>query len=107
MGKVIINKTAQVKEEIEFAPCIKCGSHDVDFSDCGYSSFNIATGECKNKDCRYKVSFNCGCFPDKKWIIEQWNLANDIPTILIKKRLQLEVVQKEIADLESLHASRQ
>ncbi len=105
MGKVIINKNVQ--EEIEFAPCIKCGGHEVEFYDCGYSSFNIAVGECKNKECRHKVNSNCGCFPDKAWIIQQWHEANDIPTILTSKRLKLAALEKEIADLETLHASRQ
>lgn len=105
MGKVIINKNVQ--EEIEFAPCIKCGGHEVEFYDYGYSSFNVAVGKCSNKECGHEENFNCGCFPDKAWIVQQWHEANDIPTILKSKRLKLSALEKEMADLEALHASRQ
>lgn len=67
MGKLTINKTITV--DLEFAPCLKCGGHDIQFGDCGYSSFNVAFGHCMNKKCLHEFSYNCGVFPSKKEIV--------------------------------------
>lgn len=34
-------------------PCPRCGSYNVEFTDCGYSSFNVAQAKC---ECGHKIS---------------------------------------------------
>lgn len=104
MGKLTIQKTIDV--ELEFAPCLKCGGHDIQFGDCGYSSFNIAFGHCNNKECGHKFSYSCGVFPSKQEIINAWNKVNDIQHIIAEKNATLNALKKEISDLRKLYNKR-
>lgn len=105
MGTYKLNRQQTMLDELYFAPCLKCGSDNIEFGDCGYSSFNVAYGKCK--DCKHEVLFNCGVFPDMIWIIQSWNEKNDIPTILVDKRLTLAALKKEISELEKKFKRRQ
>jgi len=67
----------------EILPCVKCGSLNIDFNDCGYSSFNVAWGiclDCENENKIYPCTYNI----TKEDIIASWNNAND-PVILRAK----------------------
>jgi len=52
-------------------PCKKCGSKDIKFWDCGYSSFNPGGGECE--DCGFKVKGEAGCLPTDTGLVRIWN----------------------------------
>jgi hypothetical protein len=61
-------------------PCCKCGSTDIEFGDCGYTTFNVAWGKCKS--CGHEVKISpCDCFITKDRIISTWNKNNDLNTI--------------------------
>ena len=92
MATIEIEQRGTIK--IEYVPCIKCGSEDIEFDDCGYSSFNVAWGRCNNCKNEAKIS-PCGCDIKKESIISNWNQKND-PKILRKK------YEKEIAELQKL-----
>lgn len=95
MGEIEINEVSTNK--IKYCPCIKCGSEKIDFDDCGYSSFNVAWGRCK--DCKHEIKFNCGWDISKRAIINYWNQGND-PVILRKKyESEIAEIQKKIDEL--------
>lgn len=49
----------------EIAPCPKCGSADIRFSNCGYSSFDVATAECRA--CKHKIIVSCSSDARTDW----------------------------------------
>lgn len=85
-------------KKIEYFPCIKCGSEDIDFNDCGYSSFNVAWGKCKNCNHEIKIS-NCGCDISKESIIKNWNKHNDPLLLFAQYNEQIEALNKLIKEL--------
>lgn len=68
-------------------PCIKCDSTNIKIFDCGYSSFNVGGGECR--DCKHKVSgaVNINWQSDS---LRVWNTANDLNALIAAKKAQLE-----------------
>lgn len=91
MGYIEIETKGKTK--ITYAPCIKCGSEDIHFGDCGYSSFNVAYGKCRG--CKKNdMSFNCGWPINISDIVKVWNKEND-PAIL------REGYEKQIAELKA------
>lgn len=88
MGKIKVNNI-----EIEYLPCIKCGSENIDFNDCGYSMFNVAWGKCKNCKNEIKIS-PCEYGIQKNIIIDKWNQNNDPKILRLKYEKQIEEIQK-------------
>lgn len=89
MGQIKIKKLQTI--EMNYLPCIKCGSDIIDFNDCGYSSFNVAWGRCAK--CKHEVKISpCSWNISKEDIIIHWNNEND-PKILREK------YQKQIDDM--------
>ena len=64
------------KEKIPINRCIKCGSEDIEISNCGYSSFNCGTGKCNS--CGNKVPSTNGSWSNNDWIIREWNDRNPL-----------------------------
>jgi len=59
---------------IKLKPCSKCSSSNIEFYNCGYSSFNIATLTCK--DCSYQLRSVVCNWSDKDVYLEmsvKWN----------------------------------
>ncbi len=98
MGTILVNQ--QQEKKIKYLPCVKCGSENIDFGDCGYSSFNVAWGKCK--DCKNEVKINpCSWDISTEEIVKIWNRNND-PKILRKNyQSQIEEIQKLINALPS------
>lgn len=92
-------------KELYVAPCIKCGSDNIIIGDCGYSSFNVAYGKCKNC-CKNDISFQCDWNINKKEIIQHWNSKNDINLVIKSKEKFIKELQKEISKLKSLQIKR-
>lgn len=92
-----ITESKIVKEKIEVLPCVKCGNEDIEINDCGYSSFNVAYGKCKK--CKHEVKFGCGCFIDKKTIVENWNNANNPEILKTDYESQIIELRKKIDKL--------
>ena len=72
-----------IDKDIFYVPCLKCGSENIDFNDCNYSSFNMCYGRCK--DCGHESSCGCDISPSKESIIDFWNMNNDIDYIIKNK----------------------
>lgn len=52
-------------------PCLRCGSVEIFWNDCGYSSFNCGTAKCGK--CGHEIKLKClGCFPESE-IRSAWN----------------------------------
>lgn len=95
-----------VEEEIYVAPCIKCRSNDIEISDYGYSSFNIAYAKCLN--CGNEHTLNCGCFPPVKNTLKLWNDNNDIQSVIknienliSENRKQIKLYKERIEELKT------
>ena len=92
MGQIEVNENK--KRKVKYFPCVKCGSENIDFGDCGYNSFNVAWGKCK--DCNHEVKINpCDWDINTEKIIKFWNESNN-PKIL------RENYQKQINELQKL-----
>lgn len=50
--EIKINET----KKIDYYPCVKCGSDEIDFDHCGYTSFNVAWGKCRDCNNTVKIS---------------------------------------------------
>jgi translation initiation factor 2 beta subunit (eIF-2beta)/eIF-5 len=98
MGKLKIKK--EIEEYIEYVPCIKCGSEDLKFWNCGYSSFNVGgvtCNNCKNEVQTKGIDWNA---PDSD-LIPRWNENND-PKILIEKYQKgINTLQRKIDRLQN------
>ena len=83
---------------MKIAPCIKCGSKEIELYDCGYSSFNCGGGKCKS--CGHKVS-DCylGCFPTQQELASIWNGKNDAKLLLARLAKQKKDIEKQIKRL--------
>ena len=76
MGKVNVDMVTR-NRTMDFEPCIKCGSEEINFRDCGYSTFNPYLATCK---CGHEVK---EMDTSIRSIVTKWNAAND-PSVLLK-----------------------
>ena len=92
MGKLkVIRATI---EYIDFVPCIKCGSEDINFYNCGYTAFNTAGAKCRN--CGNKVvDVKAPANAQNHYMVPVWNEEND-PNLLRAKYLA------QIKDIQNL-----
>lgn len=88
----------KVKRSIYVAPCIKCGSDDIQISDYGYNAPNIGGGQCKK--CGHDITANCDIFPKADTLVCIWNAQNCKETLIKKKQDQIEKIQSEITELQ-------
>lgn len=96
MGTIKVTK--KVTESIEYSPCIKCGSDDIRFINCGYSSFNVGSATCQKCGNKVEVRWIPWNAPDSD-LIPDWNAEND-PKLLRKRYVeQIEEIQKLIDNL--------
>jgi len=71
---------------MKIKPCKKCGSKDIKFWDCGYTTFNTGGGKCK--DCGFEVKD--GCLPwkiEEDTLIKVWNQGQK-PTTAEKLKIE-------------------
>ncbi len=92
-------KSITIKElkerRVEVLPCVKCGSDDIDLHDCGYSTFNVAYGRCRN--CKNEVKLSpAPCNLDMELLAKSWNEANDPKILRLKYEQQIIEIQKLI-----------
>lgn len=80
-------------------PCKKCGSKDIKFSDCGYSSFNCGGGTCR--DCGFRGwSDSLGCMPFIDELISVWNdcqKPTDGENFVLEQR-KTRILRKQLRD---------
>ena len=93
MGNIQVNE--KITRHIHYFPCIECGSNDIDFNDCGYSSFNVAWGRCKGCKNEVKIPI-CDYNISKEEIIEVWNKSNDPEIVRAKIEQQIIVLQSKL-----------
>jgi len=82
-------------EKMKWAkPCLHCGSTDIVWSDCGYSSFNCGTVRCEG--CGFELKLDhLGCWPEKE-IRSIWNAQKKKAIARLKK------LRKEVEELEKI-----
>ncbi|MFC4236391.1 hypothetical protein ACFOY8_14395 [Thalassospira xianhensis] len=95
-----VTETKKVTREIHVASCIKCGSDDVQITDCGYSSFNMGGGTCKS--CKHSVSDSCDISPSKDELARIWNKKNDIKALIAAQQKKIETATSKIEELKAL-----
>lgn len=106
MGEIKITRNSPNTETVFIEPCIKCGGEEINIGDCGYSSFNVAYGKCKNPKCKHEITFGCGWNIDEKDIVEIWNKKNSIDLIVDEKQIQITALKNEISELKKLKRLR-
>jgi hypothetical protein len=85
------------KKMTHHQPCLHCGSKDIVWIDCGYSSFNCATVQCRQ--CKFELKLeNLSCQPDKE-VRKAWNAQRKKAVNKLKK------LRQEVARLEKLLGS--
>lgn len=102
---MLIKETTVVEREIHVAPCLECGSTDIELSDSNYSSFNQGGGECKK--CGHKVTNGVSCMPKIEHLASIWNAGNDIPTLIAVEEANIAKASERIAALKTKAASVQ
>lgn len=105
VSNVKITETKTTQSEIYVAPCIKCGSENIDIGDSGYSSFNIGGGECKK--CKHTATSGCGCNVTIRECAAIWNRKNDIDMLVKEQENVVITAQKTIAELLAKKELRQ
>lgn len=99
MGKIDVGMVTR-KSTMEFEPCIKCGSEEVQFRDCGYSTFNPFIASCK---CGHEVR---EMDTSLRSIVTNWNRLND-PSLLLKAiESKMEKLKTEARNMKKIIASR-
>ena len=82
MGKIKINKT--ITEEVEYLPCLKCGSQNIEFECKVHVS---AVGRCI--ECKNEVKIDSRNFEIKmETLIEQWNRFNNLTYLSSEEMLE-------------------
>lgn len=93
-----IVETKQIEREIYVAPCLECGSEDIQLSDSGYSSFNVGGGKC-NK-CGHETTTTVNCMPTMDSLAHIWNEANDIKALIAKEEEKIQTSRNRITELK-------
>lgn len=93
-----ITEKKVVEKKIKLLPCVKCGNEDIEIDDCGYSSFNVAWGKCKQCNNEIKIS-PCGCDISKAVIAKTWNKANNPKILKADYEAQILVLRQKINEL--------
>lgn len=84
--------------------CYKCGEKDVKIRNCGYSSFNVGSGECPS--CGFKVNASNGDWDNDDWIINEWNFRNPTKEQEIERlEKQVNTLQEKIKKLKKEHGN--
>lgn len=96
---MLIKEQTVVEREIHLAPCLECGSSDIELIDSNYSSFNIGGGECKK--CRHKATGNVSCMPKVDHLAAIWNAGNDIPALIRAEEKKIAEAAERIAALKA------
>ena len=85
------------KRRVRVKPCKKCGSKDITFWDCSYSSFNPGGGKCN--DCGRKCHDEVGCLPTRDTLVRVWN-RGQLLTSEEKLRNENKRLRKKVRDLQ-------
>ena len=99
---MLIKEHKTVEREIYVAPCLECGSHNINLSDSNYSSFNSGGGRCTS--CGHEVLGGVGCMPSFDALAAIWNAANDIPTLISAEEKKIADAAERIAALKAKSA---
>ena len=99
MGKVNVGTTT-LTQSMRFVPCIKCGSEDVKFEDCGFSTFNpyLATCKCGNRVKEMDTSIRS--------IVKKWNAENDPNILLEAANSKMDALRLEVKRLKKIIAKQ-
>lgn len=87
-----------VVKRMEVLPCVKCGSTNIEINDCGYTTFNVEWGKCRDCDNEVKIS-PCACNISKVTIAKKWNESNNPKILKAEYQHQISELQKKIDNL--------
>lgn len=94
---MLITETQTVQREIHVAPCLVCGSPDIQLADSNYSAFNRGGGTCRN--CGHETEGSIGCLPSMDELATIWNAGNDIPSLIRTEEATIAAARARIAEL--------
>lgn len=94
MATLKVKNTKVAEVELEYVPCLKCGSEDISFWNANESAFNYGGADCKG--CGNKVSVN-SCWTDPQHVaIDKWNAENDPAKIKAALRKQIDELRAKL-----------
>jgi nucleoside 2-deoxyribosyltransferase len=91
---MLVEQTTKTVIDVPVAPCVKCGSNDINIHDKGYNHPNIGGGACKS--CKHEVLANCAWDVTPQVLIAIWNKKNDITTLIAEQQAIIDSAQAEI-----------
>jgi len=102
IGKITITNETTNKNTVEYiiAPCIKCGSDNIDFDEYEDQYGFISTAECKCR--KNKVQKNCILVG----VISEWNRLNDISKVIEANKQIIVECKNKISELKILKRQR-
>lgn len=98
MGYLEVNKS--VKKKVYYAPCIECGSDDIDFINYGYSTFNCGEVRCSNCGNSVELKY-ISTSASKTSMIPDWNAKNDPKILIGNLEKHIESCQKKLEHYKS------
>ena len=97
---MLVKETAVTEREIHVAPCLECGSTEVQLQilDAGVPALNQGGGKCKK--CGHTTSSAVGTQPTMDDLAAAWNAGNDIPTLIAAEEAKISGARARIAALK-------
>jgi hypothetical protein len=97
---MLVKETAVIERKIHVAPCLECGSTEVQLQilDAGVPAFNQGGGKCSK--CGHTTSSAVGTQPTIDDLAAAWNAGNDIPSLIAAEEAKISDSRARIAALK-------
>lgn len=103
MAKLMVNEFVERTRKIEYAPCLKCGSNDIQFFDYGYTQGNSGGGKCKKcgNECTSPLHWDAKVDAQ----VAAWNAKNDVPQLIADQEKIIADAKVKIEEIRAHQAA--